>query len=109
MPNAKGYLTKEEVILTNKPVMVLEDDYESKWRGGEPPKNVLLVTEDRASQIGSPIAANDRPLAYVYSSKANHPHRYVPFYGLRPHQVDMRKLNEHERRIVEGILTGPPA
>ncbi len=83
MPNAKGWLTKEEVLETGLPYYIPASN---RWTS-TPYKFAVLLTKSRCKEFGMPILPNghEKPSAFRYAAAAgtgtdDKMHRYIPLY-----------------------------
>ncbi|MFB5761057.1 hypothetical protein [Paenibacillus medicaginis] len=88
MPNEKGWLTKEEVKRTGKPILIPDPDGTSgKWHNGNPPGGGLLLTRTSCEKF-CPVADDEEPVAFMYNGKAVAPYRYVPYFFRTKDQIN---------------------
>ncbi|QDH23492.1 hypothetical protein [Saccharibacillus brassicae] len=104
MPNAKGWLDREEVLATRKPVLVPGDHSHGEWKGKRP-ENCLLLPKSRCAEYGCPVEPGELPAAYGYTSKPNDLYRYIPFYARYPGMLDYEALDAEYLRQLERIIS----
>lgn len=88
VPSKSGWMTREEVRATGKPVFEPGADKQSgRWHNGQPPTGGFLISRKICEQNFCPVDAGEAPAAYVYSSDAPAPHRYLPLYFRSKDQI----------------------
>ncbi|WP_025364401.1 hypothetical protein [Paenibacillus polymyxa] len=81
MPNANGWLSRDEVRQLNVPVLIPDKDAQrGKWHNGLPPAGGVLLTRTSCAAMNCPVTESETPVAYMYNPKHRSEYRYAPFY-----------------------------
>ncbi len=89
MPNANGWLSRDEVRQLNVPVLIPDKDAQrGKWHNGLPPAGGILLTRTSCITMNCPVAENETPVAYMYNPKHRSEYRYAPFYFRTKEQLN---------------------
>lgn len=70
------------------------------WAGAPEPVADILLTYRRCAFLGCPVGEQEKPAAYIYSSREISSYRYVPLWARFAEQIDMSKANELEIRVL---------
>lgn len=100
MPNQKGFLNREEVRASGKPVLLPLGE----WRGAAP-INCLILTRSRCEAYDCPVQSGEIPVAYGYTEKPKDEFRYVPLFARYPGMIDMDKLDPIHRMQIERMIS----
>ncbi|MFM9329018.1 hypothetical protein [Paenibacillus mesotrionivorans] len=82
LPNAKGWLTKEEAKATGLPLFIKTDSTKPGRWTQEPYGHAVLLTKTRCVALKMPTLDSGREaaVAYRYAQGASSSYRYVPLY-----------------------------
>ncbi|MDY7990665.1 hypothetical protein UY286_08735 [Paenibacillus polymyxa] len=101
MPNANGWLSRDEVKRINVPVLVPDKETQrGRWHNGNPPGGGILLSRTRCAALLCPVAADESPAAFMYSPKHRSEYRYAPFYFRTTDQIHSAALLPKESEVL---------
>ncbi|OME58197.1 hypothetical protein BSK59_08410 [Paenibacillus odorifer] len=102
MSNRRGYFTKNEMMDTGASCFIPDasGSLTGRWYGSLPEDGIVL-TRKRCADLGSPVKDREDPVAFIYRVEIKDDYRYVPFYHRQAHEIDRRKTNHLEERVLQ--------
>lgn len=97
MPDRNGWLTRDEVSTSGKPVYITGG---IGWRPARP-KEWILLPRFRCAELGVHVDPVEQPIAYLHVRNAIPPHSYAPLYARGPEGIDLDRLTPSELGDVE--------
>ncbi|KAA1180670.1 hypothetical protein [Paenibacillus sp. B2(2019)] len=102
MPNAKGWRTRNEMMDTGAACFIPDAPgaLTGRWQGS-PPEDGIMLTRGRCAELGAPVKDREYPVVFIYRVQTKDDYRYVPFYHRQAHEIDRKKTNYLEERVLQ--------
>jgi hypothetical protein len=102
MPNGRGYFTKNEMMDTGASCFIPDaaGSLTGRWYGSLPEDGIAL-TRKRCANLGAPVKDREDPVAFIYRVEIKDDYRYVPFYHRQALEINRKKTNYLEERVLQ--------